>query len=108
VVSLQDDDESIKPMSTLSKKKKVKKIKKKKASVQPDFMKPPAYPEAIMNPSGPKEPYETNSSHGHGSDDGVKDGSHKGPIQGSSKPPRNRPGNLAQEKDNSSFRNAGR
>ncbi len=70
IVSLNDDDESLKPMSTLSKKKKVKKLKKKKASVQPEFLKPPAYPEVASNPGGPKEPYETNSSHGHGSDDG--------------------------------------
>ena len=49
IVSLQDEDESFRPMSTLSKKKKVKKLKTKNASVQPEFLKPPAYPEVAAN-----------------------------------------------------------
>jgi hypothetical protein len=45
VVSLHDEEESEKPSSTYSKKKKVKKLKKKKITTQPEYLKPPAYPE---------------------------------------------------------------
>ena len=102
VVSLHDEEESVKPSSNYSKKKKVKKLKKKKITTQPEYLQPPANPE-FSNLPGTKEPYDTNSSHGPGSDDGRERFNQMKPS--SQKPPMKRNAGIEKE---SSFKNAGK